>query len=501
MVATSWNTNYAYANGRRTYDIRGKWINARNSSLVWQPLMLDFADRVQANGLFSFEAPLLATGRATFSSDINWHVGLKSNITAPAYEIGIEAVGVSPVEGAIEGSTATYAGAYGDDGDLIYQVRHGRAPRLEKLVRWHQEPSGTGDVRVSFDLLLPTTEITTLDGSLPEDAATVADKLSAWRDAVARNVSIPEITQAEIDYRWWLLQYGWQGSKQTSVSLMGGQQGDNRGATIQPAYVWDSAGNRQRITLELEQAASGIRLTKVVPRSFLATASYPVWTDATTTVYPDANPETTTCDGRVFRASVTEDWSVLAAGAGNGFSDTDASINGIDLFASATSNKWQQNVRSIFLFDTSAIDDTENIDSATFTVARGTVTGVLSGTAVTVVGSTPASNTGLAASDYGQVGSTPYATAAALGSGANVFTLNSTGLAAVSKTGVTKLGLREKNYDIDGVAPTWSSTVRYAAALTFAEQTGSTNDPKLIVSSTTPPGKPTHSMHYARLRG
>lgn len=107
------------------------------------------------------------------------------------------------------------------------------------------------------------------------------------------------------------------------------------------------------------------------------------------------------------------------------------------------------------------------------------------GGSIGIVASTQASNTTLATSDFSQVGSTEYATRVNFSTpttGAyNDFPLNATGIAAANAAlgGVFKLALRSSR-DIDNSAPT-AATESYFQTY-FGEQTGTANDPQLVVS-------------------
>jgi hypothetical protein len=147
--------------------------------------------------------------------------------------------------------------------------------------------------------------------------------------------------------------------------------------------------------------------------------------------------------------------------------------------------------RALTLFDTSSIPDTDTISSGTVSLY-----GFSKGASMTNTGfgpygnATPASNTSLAASDYGQIGATQLAsemTIVAFSTSAyNAFTLNASGLAVISKTGVTKIGWRLKN-DADNSAPTWAEGGQVIVAPYSADQAGTANDPKLVVTHAPPP--------------
>ena len=141
--------------------------------------------------------------------------------------------------------------------------------------------------------------------------------------------------------------------------------------------------------------------------------------------------------------------------------------------------------RLFFPFDTSSLPDDATIDSATFsfyiTAHGGTNT-------LGIVQTSQADTTTLVTEDYDQCGSIHSATegatrlnlASLTDAAYNVFTLNATGLGFISKTGTTKLGMRF-GYDLDDSAATDSSA---GLSINFSESTGTSTDPKLVISYT-----------------
>ena len=106
-----------------------------------------------------------------------------------------------------------------------------------------------------------------------------------------------------------------------------------------------------------------------------------------------------------------------------------------------------------------------------------------------VVQTSPASNTALVNNDYDQAGAVNNpdegSTRLDLGSwstsGYNNFLLNATGTTWISTTGVTKLGLREGHDALDTAPSAPSPPDNNIAQGYFVDQTGSSNDPKLVV--------------------
>ena len=217
----------------------------------------------------------------------------------------------------------------------------------------------------------------------------------------------------------------------------------------------------------------------------------------TLTAYPDPHPETNTNDARVYRTQDNDTWSDLVTGAGTGvFEDgTPILCNWILDSAGTCPSNWFAITRALTLFDTSSLPDDATISSATASIygISSQIDYVAWETEFYLApyAVAPASNTATVAADYGTFGTTTFATAKIYGdlvlSAYNDFTLNATGLAAISKTGITKIGWRS-TADVADSAPTCTSTPgsdKYAVwRFGAAEATGTTNDPKLVVTYT-----------------
>ena len=166
--------------------------------------------------------------------------------------------------------------------------------------------------------------------------------------------------------------------------------------------------------------------------------------------------------------------------------------------------------RGYLPFDTSSLPDGDDISSATLSLW---VVTVLDGDNdgddwINIVQTTQASNTTLSETDYDQCGAvsnpTEGATRKDLSSGFtsnayNDFALNATGITWISKTGYTKLGVRE-GHDATNVALVKTSAVYNSISGYYSEATGTANDPKLVVehSAGAPATTPTfdHDIYY-----
>lgn len=230
----------------------------------------------------------------------------------------------------------------------------------------------------------------------------------------------------------------------------------------------------------------------------------------TLTVYPDADPETNTVDGYpyvFYGAGSGLDWSVLRVddgSTGGAFDDNPIQLFLAYILADTTTNKFRGLRRGIFLFDTSSLTSGAIISSAVVSIyGKSKADGASNSPQIGIYSSNPASNTSLVGTDLDSIGSTllssiinyaDYST-----SGYNDFTLNATGLSQVSKTSITKLGSREVKYDADGATPTWSSGSEMKFEAYPAETSGTTSDPKLVVTYST--GSNTNSEIQAKTIG
>lgn len=213
----------------------------------------------------------------------------------------------------------------------------------------------------------------------------------------------------------------------------------------------------------------------------------------TSTFFPAAGANSPV-DGEVIRNGQDVIWSTLRSGAGNASSDTGAEIDISHVDANATTNQYRGIERGIFLYDTSAIDDADAIDSATLSLYVTVKTNDHSGeasvnSASVIVASTPASDNALVDADYSQLGSTDFGrTQKQADLTLNAYedvALNSSGLSNISKTGLSKFGATS-GWDFDNLDPhnngiIWASGGMQRIQVSSADVAGTTQDPKLVV--------------------
>lgn len=217
--------------------------------------------------------------------------------------------------------------------------------------------------------------------------------------------------------------------------------------------------------------------------------------NTTSTFYPDADPESTSVDGYCQDTTLAS-WADKVAGTADNVNDANTTMYLVHFDSSFVTNNWSSLIRGIALFDTSAIGDTDTIDSATLSF-YGSSKNDQSTYApdVNIYSSNPASNISLVTGDFTTLGSTPFSTAITYAgfstTGYNDFALNASGIANISKTGVSKFGTRNASYDVANTSPNWTADAGAALIAYSADQTGTANDPKLVVVHSAPTPTPT----------
>lgn len=209
-------------------------------------------------------------------------------------------------------------------------------------------------------------------------------------------------------------------------------------------------------------------------------------TYASSTFYPDPNPESTSVDGFARREVVGgESWASLRGGAGTVSNDSSTGMN-VRLSSHSSSSNWTSLNRDFFLFDTSALTGT--VASGTFSVYCTAVTNNFS-LSIKLINTTPASNTAIVSGDYVNTGTTlqsdtSIAISSYTTSAYNDYPLNSTGVSSVNISGITKFGLRN-DADINNSEPAWSASATGEIAVSQADTAGTTQDPKLVITEAT----------------
>ncbi len=202
---------------------------------------------------------------------------------------------------------------------------------------------------------------------------------------------------------------------------------------------------------------------------------------STLTVFPVAGANSP-CDGGIQTTNQTNYTTAHDLATGEAASATDTELLGQN--GKGGSNYFIN--RSIMNFDTSALTSGATISAAVLSLFyRSDKTSVDTGAAhgdQQIVAATPAGTNTVTTSDFPQFGTTVFATRVYGDFSSGVyydFTLDSNGRANISKTAISKFGLRAKG-DVSALTPTGNNYVSFYSA----DQTGTSNDPKLVITYT-----------------
>ncbi len=207
----------------------------------------------------------------------------------------------------------------------------------------------------------------------------------------------------------------------------------------------------------------------------------------TLVVYPDAGSGGTTCDGRVRNTGNELSWATIRTQQA-AFADLSGSLIGPHAHGDTVSDTYDQLYREFLHFDTSFLGPSALVSTVTYSIRGTGKTSGLGETPLHVVQSTAASSNNLVANDFGQVGSLSFASVAYSSystTGYNNIALNAAGIANISKSGVSKFAER-LGFDLDNTPPTWATGASSNLIHRAADNTGTTEDPKLTIEYTAP---------------
>jgi hypothetical protein len=193
-------------------------------------------------------------------------------------------------------------------------------------------------------------------------------------------------------------------------------------------------------------------------------------------------------DGSVYRTGVDETFATIRAGAGTNKNSLDTDQVVVDLFGSSTVNKFATFMRYFTFFDTTALPSSATISAATISLYGTSKTNTIGSPDLHVASSTVSTNTTYAITDFQNVGTTTfgnvtYANYSVVGY--NDISLNASGIANITKQGVSKFSW-QLSWDINNsFTGSWISNSGSFLNANTADNTGLSTDPKLVVTYTT----------------
>ena len=208
---------------------------------------------------------------------------------------------------------------------------------------------------------------------------------------------------------------------------------------------------------------------------------------ATLTVYADSGG-----DGMIQQNATNVAWATIRAtgqscGTGGDCDVIAAASSDHIVRVRAGSSTWGGLARGFYPFDTSALSET--VFSATLSI-YGTTKIDSIGSAdwtINIYSNAQASNTALQKSDFDQTGTTDFSSLITYTnwstSAYNDFILNANGTAVITGGGWSKFSAKDDDHDVGNSQPAGAGS-NNACQLEgyFSNQTGTTNDPKLVIT-------------------
>lgn len=212
--------------------------------------------------------------------------------------------------------------------------------------------------------------------------------------------------------------------------------------------------------------------------------------NTTTTVYPQAGSggDNITMDGEASATNANTTWATIIAQAGNVSNATEPEFGGYFLNKkSGDAGSWTAVQKGFFNFDTSTIG-TDTISSAIISFCPTYISNDagLDSNALDmhIVAGNTASNNTIANTDFSAAGTTSFGELQFADAGTGAYediTLNASGITAINGSGVTKYATTAE-CTFSSTNPTNNGTSANSRIYVYhADQTGTTNDPKLVV--------------------
>ena len=268
------------------------------------------------------------------------------------------------------------------------------------------------------------------------------------------------------------------GGEKISTFWSGSMLGD------QMRFNWAEVSKGLKRFYDPEDSGQLIRLN--TPSGVLLAAT-------TTTINPDGHTESATVDGRVTDDGNDNYTMANLADEGGTYSGESESTAAFYVIAGDQTDRFNSLGRFFMLYDTSSITDTDDVTAAKIVCQMGasnstTVNEGLTGYALGVTASNPASNTALAAGDFDAISNTAFATAVSVsalntsaGQNWEDLDFNATGIAALALDGISKFVIRY-TADITDTAGNWSSGANVLVVAKTAEDATAGNRPELTIT-------------------
>lgn len=467
----SWNEDrMKRADGKTVSSFGVKFQNYVDRNGTWKNI--DVSTRATATGFVMDQAPYaaflptLANGNIKFSSTNRFQISTQSIRNDDPVESIHKFTDAIAVPGVAVENGVLYSGAFPTIGaDLLVEFN---ANELRQLVVWNTAPPACTTMEIPF-----TRKFSHSLAPKKRDGTTV------------------------------------RGTDET-LSGFKVELNSFRGVYTKPARIWDSHPIDRKVA---EVPIVGrwnpalFNAKKVIDCAFFTGATYPVYTDDTSSFFPDPHVEVTTVDGATIQDGTNVVWSTFRTQTASSAVDSTTPNNIYRIRASTTTDQFDRSGRGYFAFDTGpTLPDNATIDSGSLILTGGGAGDTTLALTFTIAKRVLTSATAVATGDHDISGwtLTEYATTRInnkttapiwITDNENTFILNEAGKSNISLTGITYFSSLT-GQEFDNSPPTWGSNQEGVALALMAEDgAGTTNDPELkVVWSTPAAATPTPSL-------
>ncbi len=383
---------------------------------------------------------------------------------------------------------ADFVGLYGGFGDLLVQPFIGGVGKIVKINKLTAIPASVEFLEVGFEIVAPNAEIFYQDVKKQSEVNDIRSQVLSLdtqrlllekqgdfvgaRALYKQQQALEEAAHTAMLSKW---------NETDDVRFTGEFQLIIDGVKIygRPVRVWNDNGETRHVEIDLRLRNNKLYFTKLIPVDFLTT--FPVYTDAVTSYYAGAG------DGRIRNNAGAVAWSTARGAAVGTFADYTTGGDGIRTHTELHSGTSYDIWRAYLPTDTSAIDDGDTVTAASlllYTGGDGVAKSDADTSSVYAIPTTQALTSALVVADFAAVTYTDWGNvtiASVVAGGYTTITLNATGIAGITKTGTTKIGAVDGR-DFNNSAPTGMNRVSASAS----EQTSTTQDPYLSITTTTP---------------
>lgn len=187
----------------------------------------------------------------------------------------------------------------------------------------------------------------------------------------------------------------------------------------------------------------------------------------------------------MYRGGVDQTWANIIAGVGTTADTVTTPTDCAFLQTSATLNQYGTLVRSFYSFDTSLIGTPSTVSDVIISIVGTGKVNAVGSPDFHIAGGTLTNSNALVTGDFVNRGVTSFGSVTYANfstAGYNSITLNASGIANISKTGISVFSAQLSWDILSSFTGVWAGSQNTGFQAAYADTAGSTSDPKLTVT-------------------